>query len=121
MVPTIQPTKIEPPIYYTPENVIYWEENSKQLIMEGSASGKVLLQKAKNFIREDCIVMEGRVWKCKPIKNYNTKTYTIENKDVGLVCNCQGCQTKIKNNENPFCCHILAVHQFIFINRQVKQ
>jgi hypothetical protein len=73
---------------------------------------------AKDFLNNNCIERAGADYICKPIEDYNSTTYLIRSTSEGFVCNCQGCKRKIKNNEKPFCSHILAVYQFAFLEAQ---
>lgn len=110
----------EKPINYTPNNVCYWEEESKQL-MTGKKNGAIL-SKAKRFLQEGCIERKSDgEWICKPIKNYNHGTHRIRSFKENLVCGCQGFVAKEKAFEKgtseikPFCSHTIAVKQFCFL------
>lgn len=110
--------EISEPEVYTSKNVMFWEPHSKELLelkKEGKEQTGTLLSKARKFIENGCIRREGAHFICKPLQNYNSTQYLIKNTEKGLVCDCQGCQTKLKHLEKPFCCHILAVYQYCFL------
>lgn len=110
----------EKPKNYTPNNVCYWEEESKQL--RTSKKQGAILGKAKRFLQEGCIEQKSdSEWICKPIKDYNHATHTIRSFKDYLVCRCQGFAIKEKAFEQgrsttkPFCSHTIAVKQFCFL------
>lgn len=84
------------------EQVQFYSEKLKKL--KYPVKRKVLKLLANNCL--ECI--DGH-WICKPILGYNTRTYTIEEKNGGYECNCQGCQSRIRKGLSPICSHILAV------------
>jgi len=111
----------EKPLNYTPTNVIYWEETSKELRREGRF-GISLLNKARKFLQNNCIEQTSNTsWICKPIKEYNKKTYEITSTENKFQCTCQGYKKKFKeysegdSNILPICSHALATIQFCFI------
>lgn len=110
----------ERPRKFTPNNVCYWEKTSKQLMVHGEKSDKVLLTKAKKFLEQNCIELKSySKWICKPLKDYNKTTYEIDLKGHDFSCNCQGYNKKLNDGvEDPICSHILAVKQFIFLQRE---
>jgi len=65
--------------------------------------------KVMKILANDCLSCVDGHWICRPILGYNTTTYTIEEKNGGYECSCQGCQSKIKRGLSPICSHILAV------------
>lgn len=114
----------EPPSKYTPTNIIYWESTSKELRMQGRF-GIALLNKARKFLVNQCIEqIDFTSWACKPIKDYNKKTYKISSKDENFTCECQGFRKKKKEYDEgdssilPICSHILALKQFCFIEEK---
>lgn len=80
-------------------------------------SKATMANKAIKFLEFDCIERTENGFICKPIPGYNQTTYTI--KDLGEVfeCNCQGFQTKLKNDGVGDCTHCLAVKSFIFMEQ----
>lgn len=114
------PMKFEPPREFTPQNICYWEPDSKQLMVqrkEGDSSAGALLTKARRFLEENCIEKSEGCWICKPIKGYNRKTYHMKLERIGWTCSCQGFKTKIEKGESPICSHIVALKQKIFSMR----
>ena len=107
----MKPYKIEPPKEFKPWNVMYWEPKSQELLkqkQDGKTEVATLLNKARDFLENDCIQLAGaNKFICKPIAGYNKTTYTI-NDDK---CNCQGYA------KNGFCSHCLAVCQFIYMGK----
>ena len=60
---------------------------------------------------------------CLPIPGYNTRTYVMQRKEGGFVCNCQGFVMKARllnqglSPNPPFCSHLLALYH-AFKNHQ---
>lgn len=117
----------EEPREYTPNNVIYWEETSKQLRHNPKTKFSVL--KANRFLRGGCIERKSETeWVCKPLKDYNKLTHvirsTINSTCDELVCSCQGFAKKEYDYKHkssgikPFCSHTIAVQQFCFLEAQ---
>lgn len=104
-----------PPREITPQNVFFWEENSKQLLqLKGAGDRKSgsLLNKAKKFLLSDCVKPAGKnEWDILPIENYNKTIHKVSLGAGGFFCDCQGFRN------NGFCSHVLAVKQFEFIGR----
>lgn len=128
------PTSIEEPYHYTSHNIARWEPKSKELKvyedymgddpekLEMKKHARVWLAKAREFLDNDCIKITKMGWDCKPIKGYNKTTYSLFQNQYGhLVCNCQGYQTKIKNGQEGFCSHCLAVKQFRYMKTHEKK
>jgi len=113
------------PQNYTPNNVCYWEETSKALMVakqQGDRHASPLLTKAKMFILAGCIEQRSETeWICKPKKDYNKASHTIRSTEDGMECSCQGFNVKKKRFEmgeteiTPICSHIVAVKQFCFL------
>jgi len=109
---------IEKPVSFNPNNVMFWEPESQELISlkkDGSKQAGTLLNKAHRFLEEGCIQRIGNnQWVCHPIKGYNKTIYRIE-LNTSFNCNCQGYQSKLRKGEKPICSHIIAVKQFEFM------
>lgn len=106
------------PENWNANNVVYWEETSKELRAEGMHGA--LLAKAKKFLENDCIKEIPFGWACLPIEGYNKTSYEIKPGKQGFTCNCQGFKTRIDKGEKRICSHILAVKQLMYINRKRK-
>ena len=66
--------------------------------------------KVKRFIEYKCLEkITDNQWVCKPIPNYNTRTYTISRDFTwqNWKCNCQGF------NKKNFCSHIAALLELL--------
>jgi len=63
------------------------------------------IHKIKKFLAYGCIEKRGTVYVCKPIKGYNTRTYTISINGA-YHCNCQGFKKR------GDCSHVQAVKIF---------
>ena len=114
----------EPPLKYTPENIIYWEPESKELKRAGRF-GMALLNKARKFLQNKSIEqIDFSNWLCRPIKDYNKTEHHIISTEKGFTCDCQGFTKKKKDYEEgqssiiPICSHTLAVKQFCFIQEK---
>lgn len=114
----------EEPREYTPTNVIYWEDTSKELRREGRF-GTSLLNKSRKFLQNNCIKqISDASWTCDPIKDYNKTSHYIISTTRGLTCDCQGFKKKQKDfdegnsNIKPICSHIVAVKQYCFLEEK---
>lgn len=71
--------------------------------------------KVEKFLENDCIVYDNieKVFLCKPIAGYNTRTYTLHNKTVdrSFVCNCQGFVTSLRKTGKGSCSHVGALYE----------
>lgn len=112
----------EKPMKYTPNNICYWEETSKELKFDKSKGATAMLSKAKHFLENNCIVeISENEWRCKPIPKYNSTTYKIFMKYGVFECSCQGYRKKLSEGVlNPICSHILSVKQFKYIKEKNK-
>jgi len=107
----------EMPEKLTPHNVFYYSHYTKEVT--GSVKTK-----ARNFLDKGLVEWDAatKQFYVNPVEGYNTRRYSISNRNGGFECNCQGCQTKIKNgkynpstDDIPACSHILAVLMFLQI------
>ena len=90
--------------------VMYYDHEERKL----TAS---MWEKAIKFVEYGLVEPKGSYWLVKPIAGYNTRTYTVMRGPMGLECNCQGFQTKLKKfnrgeGPKPSCSHCLAVEIF---------
>lgn len=96
-------------------DIQHYDEKLKEL--KYPQRHKVIKILENNCIRE----ISKNEWNCLPIKGYNTRTYKIVVRPDGeYECNCQGCQTLIRANEEPNCSHIMAVKMSESDNVQIK-
>lgn len=70
--------------------------------------------KANLFLSNGCIVqIDKKEFICKPIPNYNTRTYKLHCFDGGRWrCNCQFFRKFEKQGEFVMCSHLLALKLF---------
>lgn len=115
--------KIEKPSRIDYRKVMYWEPESQELVKDKENGDKIaatILTKAETFLANNCIIaLNPYVFTCKPIPGYNKTSYTIVRSCNSLdtwSCNCQGYVSKAKKGEGN-CSHILAVKQFLFIEK----
>lgn len=115
----------EKPLRYDPNNVIFYEETSKALVIAyktGDKHAKPLLTKAKKFLENNLIKVTTNGWACYPIKGYNKTVYSITNNGFSYFCSCQGFKKKEQEFKDgvseikPICSHIVAVKQFCFMS-----
>lgn len=121
-------TTIESPKEITKYNVMFWEPESKQLLVIKNSKGEnwnqaaTLLGKAEIILLRNCIQKLGDTqWNVLPIKGYNSTTYNIISVEGDFQCNCQGFKSKQKTDGFGSCSHILAVKQFEFMNNYKKK
>jgi len=82
----------------TIDNVQYWDHHTQEF-------AKSQIHKAKKFLELGCYDWLGDdLFKCGPIKGYNTRTYTIKKNGEEFECNCQ------KGRDGGQCAHILGLH-----------
>lgn len=119
MIPTNQ--TYEPPINYTPKNIIYWEPISNELRRSGRY-GKAMLNKARKFLKNNSVEqIDNTNWIIRPIKDYNKTEHNIVSTEKGFTCDCQGFNKKKKDFDEgqssiiPICSHILTIKQFCFL------
>lgn len=106
--------KYELPKILTPKQVQYYSSHTHQL-----AHSQV--HKAILFLEKGCIQYDSinKCFWCLPLANYNKNTYKIIKSNKGFICDCQGCQKKIREclynpdiEESAACSHILALMYF---------
>lgn len=115
-------------------DICFWNHWAKEL--KGS-----IVSKAKRFYKCKLIAYCGfNTWVVEPIKDYNTRVYTVTNvrdeEDIrSFSCNCQGFQSKLRkfklreSTDEPYCSHTVAVKMFAGVmahnkaveRRQVKE
>jgi hypothetical protein len=102
----------DPPEELNANNVVYWSEHWKKLVVLGGDTA--IGTKAKKFVENNCIdyvkkeVSEtGKgYYICKPIPGYNSTTHKINYLiDGEFECSCQYHQTTKRT-----CSHILALY-----------
>lgn len=110
-----------------PKQVCFYSHTYKEFVTEyGQVRADVLKHKASKFIENRCLDYspENKEFFCKPLRGYNTRTYTLVNHNLGdFECNCQGYQSKLKKGEFPSCSHILALKlafKMNYFNGKVK-
>ena len=105
--------KYLPPNEFTPKNVCYWSTTYKTFVDElGKPKANVMKFKAIKFLENNCVTYspESSSFFVLPLKGYNKTTYEIKPIGNGLFeCNCQGYQTKLRQDQFPCCSHILAL------------
>ena len=89
----------ERPRKLTPKNIIYWNPECREL--KNVENGSARITKAKRFIKENCIILDGNNFKCLPIQGYNKTTYS--GSLTPSDCNCQ-----FFNKTGKICSHILS-------------
>jgi len=104
----------EPPKQINTQTVIYWSDDIKSLV--GFKNSKT---KALKFVDNKCIEETDFGYICKPIEGYNKTTHKLTASDNGLICSCQGFQTKLRQEGkgHGYCCHVFAVLFYKKINK----
>jgi len=80
--------------------------------------------KINKFLEFKCIVYDNinKVYLCKNIPGYNSRTYTLHNKtvDKSFCCNCQGFLATLKKTGRGTCSHVGALHEYFAINNKKR-
>lgn len=73
--------------------------------------------KISKFLEHDCIAYDNidKVFVCKPIPGYNSRTYLLHNKTVdrSFCCNCQGFMSSLKKTGKGSCSHVGALYEHL--------
>lgn len=92
------------------ESVQYYSHHAQEL-------KQTQQNKINKFLEFDCIAYDNidKVFYCKPIEGYNTRTYTLHNKtiDKSFCCNCQGFMTSLKKTGKGSCSHVGALYEWL--------
>lgn len=111
-------------VLLTPKNVCYYSDYFKSIVDEqGNKVANPLRRKAEKFLNADCIKYAGNnEFIVEPLSGYNKTTHFIKKTGktgtmADFECSCQGFQSKLKSNQEPFCAHILTLAMCFKLNK----
>ena len=98
-----------------PQEVQFYSHHARDLLQ--TQRNKIL-----HFIEFHCIEYIGdNIFICKPIPNYNKRTYTLIKMANGeFSCNCQYYVMKRRKGEELFCSHLGALYEFFSMGRKYE-
>jgi len=101
-----------------PQSVQYYSHHAQEL-------KQTQQNKINKFLEFDCIAYDNidKVFVCKPIPGYNSRTYTLTNKtiDRSFICNCQGFLTSLRKTGKGSCSHVGALHEWFSLNNKKRK
>lgn len=95
-----------------PKEVCFYSHTYKEFVDElGQVRADVMRYKASKFIENRCLDYspDTKEFFVKPIKGYNSRTYSLKQENGLWSCNCQGAVTKKKRGEFVSCSHLLSL------------